>query len=643
MPQLRSKSKSRFTYKNLLDLNDPARAYLSPLAVICHIDLNAFFAQCEQQRLGLSDDAPVVCVQWNTLIAVSYAAREYGITRMDRLEQAKLKCPDVIAAHTAVFKKGEPFWKYRDYLPSPINHKVSLDPYRREGKKVLNVFRDECDLVEKASVDESFMDLGRLVFKKVMELFPDLLDAMESTTDYMRPLKELPEGLDYNGYVIGKRDEAENGSAICDETQNFLVEDWDDLVMMVGSMICYDLRKKVEQRLGYKTSGGVGRVKTLAKLASGFKKPDQQTIVRNDAIPNFLRFFKLSDFWSFGGKLGGYVVEKLGDDMSIAAIRDNYDTPAKLSKLLDNNLELARRLYQIVRGELAAEIEEKNIVKTMASNKNFRGKSVCNAQDFLPWIDVFIGELVMRNEELDEEYNTSLRPTKLTIAASNAKFVRHSKQCTINQPPKDYHVLKELYRNLTNVLLKDLEKMFGSDTQMYPLINASVSVSTFIDISSVNTLDSLMSTVHKRKLNPSDVVKEETMIPIQKRRKNNIIDTFFMERKAPTSDSSLLSEQPLSSDTPSQKLEEPPNSEKLQEHLQLCPDCGNVIDPDDREIHKDYHLAISLDMKLNKEFNNDSYGYRLLSDPSRKQYMSKGKGKAKKTSEKSQTKLPFSR
>lgn len=111
-------------------MNDRKKAYESPLAVICHIDLNAFFAQCEQLRLGLSEKDPVVCVQWNTLIAVSYAARDYGITRMDRLEQAKIKCPNLIAAHTAVFKKGEPLWKYVDYLPSPVNHKVSLDPYR---------------------------------------------------------------------------------------------------------------------------------------------------------------------------------------------------------------------------------------------------------------------------------------------------------------------------------------------------------------------------------------------------------------------------------------------------------------------------------------------------------------------------------
>ena len=105
MVTVRFRDHSKFTYKDLIDLNDRDKSYASPLSVICHIDLNAFFAQCEQLRLGLAESDPVVCVQWNALIAVSYAARDYGITRMDRLEQAKLKCPHLIPAHTAVSKR----------------------------------------------------------------------------------------------------------------------------------------------------------------------------------------------------------------------------------------------------------------------------------------------------------------------------------------------------------------------------------------------------------------------------------------------------------------------------------------------------------------------------------------------------------
>lgn len=630
MVTVRFRDHSKFTYKDLLDLNDRDKSYASPLSLICHIDLNAFFAQCEQLRLGLAESDPVVCVQWNALIAVSYAARDYGITRMDRLEQAKLKCPHLIPAHTAVFKKGEPLWKYVDYVPSPINHKVSLDPYRREGKKVLNIFRENCDLVEKASVDESFMDLGRLIFAKIIELFPSLLDGMKDITDELPKLDSIPDSINYKGFIINKSDDLEPEPAIIDDSEeksniNFLVEDWDDLVTLIGSMICFDLRKKVEKILGYKTSGGIGRVKTIAKLASGFKKPDQQTIIRNDAIPNFLKHFKLSDFWSFGGKTGNYISEQLGE-MSISSISKNYKTPVELAKLLDNNIELANKIFKIVRGELYDPITEKEQIKTMGANKNFRGKSVCNTNDLLPWINVFIGELILRIQDIDEENNTTLRPVKLTLGATSATGVRHSKQCTISQPPKDYNQLRELFHTLSRDLLRNLEKLWGNSS-MYPIINASLTSSTFVDLTSFNTLDDLMSTVQKRKLDPADVERNVPSslppLPIPKKKKYTI-DTLLTEKKPSSDQSSTLNNS--DENLPSEETSSDITNTK-------CPDCDEFIPSEDFQTHKDFHLAMALETKLNKEFE-ESYGEKLLK---------KGRSSAKtsKKFSKNQTKLPF--
>lgn len=605
MVVFRPKEKSKFTYKNLLDLNDPKRAYNSPLAVICHIDMNAFFAQCEQHRLGLSDADPVVCVQWSSIIAVSYAARDYGITRMDKLEQAKLKCLNLIAAHTAVFKKGDPVWKYVDYVPSPVDHKVSLDPYRREGKKILNIFRSECDLVEKASVDESFMDLGRLVFKRVLEMFPNILDGMESKEDKLPQLSDIASELEFRGFVIAKSNEEGNGSGIAEPNSEYVVEDWDDLLMLLGSQICYDMRQKVQKELGYKTSGGVGRVKTIAKLASGFKKPDQQTIVRNDAIPMFLKFFKVTDFWSLGGKIGEYIKERLEDD-NIGTIRETYDSPAKLIKLLGNDVDLGSRLYKIVRGELYAKIESKETIKSMMSNKNFRGKSVRNVRDLMPWLDVFIGELILRNQELDDENCACLRPTKITLSASGSTYIRHSKQCTINQPPKDFEKLKQLYKTLVDSLVKQLEGMWkdqNANQPLYPIMNACLAVSSFVDISSTNTLDDLMSTVQKRKAVASsgEVCDEDdddnddaAEVNIGKRKRPDILEMFRTEKKmnaVPSSDG----------DT------------------RMCKECESEVDIDDWQTHVDFHVAVKLDSKLNNGSGADNKSFKKSRKGSSKQ------------------------
>jgi nucleotidyltransferase/DNA polymerase involved in DNA repair len=35
----------------------------------------------EQVRLGLADDLPLICAQWQSIIAVNYPARKFGIKR----------------------------------------------------------------------------------------------------------------------------------------------------------------------------------------------------------------------------------------------------------------------------------------------------------------------------------------------------------------------------------------------------------------------------------------------------------------------------------------------------------------------------------------------------------------------------------
>ena len=82
------------------------KGILTALSHHCPHRFKCIFAQVEQIRLNLTDQDPVVCAQWNSVIAVSYASRKFGITRMDTIASCKSKCPNVIIAHAAVYKKG---------------------------------------------------------------------------------------------------------------------------------------------------------------------------------------------------------------------------------------------------------------------------------------------------------------------------------------------------------------------------------------------------------------------------------------------------------------------------------------------------------------------------------------------------------
>lgn len=57
--------KSRFTYKDLRQLG--LSSTTCPLRVIAHVDLDAFYAQCEMVRLGVAEDQPLAVQQWFVL------------------------------------------------------------------------------------------------------------------------------------------------------------------------------------------------------------------------------------------------------------------------------------------------------------------------------------------------------------------------------------------------------------------------------------------------------------------------------------------------------------------------------------------------------------------------------------------------
>lgn len=92
------------TYRHLHSHNLGVK---DPLRVIALCDSDAFYAACERVRLGLDPSVPLVVQQWESLIAVSYPARKFGISRMDKIKDAKKKCPNLVAVHVATYKEGE--------------------------------------------------------------------------------------------------------------------------------------------------------------------------------------------------------------------------------------------------------------------------------------------------------------------------------------------------------------------------------------------------------------------------------------------------------------------------------------------------------------------------------------------------------
>lgn len=593
-PPLVLNAESAFVGRDLAALNDPLASFALPLACIGLIDLNAFFAQCEQIRLGKTIDDPVVCCQWLSLIAVLYAARKYGIGRMDSLQSAREKCPGLIVGHAAVFRKGEAHWQYLDKLPDQLLHKVSLDPYRRELRKIIKVLKRECDLVEKASVDECYLDFGRAVYARMVEAFPFLESV--GPDEPLPPVPLLP--LDF--YWVGgvqteeetakAQDELEqsetNGEELVPEEKLGLndvekpkqpensppVQDWDDVCILVASQLLYKARCAIYSELKYTTSGGVGNSKTVAKLAGGFIKPDFQTVVPPRLAKAFFSHFHLSDFTMMGGKTGELVLQKLlvpPDCNSIEYIRENWPLD-RIEAQFPSEPQLARKVYELVRGIHHQELKLRTDVKSMMSRKNFTAKNPVNTlSDAFDWIKVFVGDLYGRLVELDDE-NMNLsasqsqaqgfiyRPRTASIQVTTTSYSRYSKQTSIvvlrdldkfrhNLEATGFRLFCELMDGTkasemnSGLRFKDLKLLDLDKTVPIPsLANLSLVVANFVKTSDANLIDSYGksgSTENdmKRLFDEINVPKENPPPPpskVKATRSNSYIKKLFTDFEA---------------------------------------------------------------------------------------------------------------
>lgn len=321
-------------------------------------------------RLNIPEDQPLCVQQWSGLIAVNYPARKYDITRHMDVHEARKKCPNLQTVHVATFKEGETepgYWGEVD----PKTHKVSLDPYRRESAKILAVFKSLVPEgeVEKASIDEAFIDLTALTIQEILKIYPELANVPdESPLGLDTPLPEPPrinwrragnvipldgqkaedlgdvntanptEGFISKGVSNGTREEGppqvsetefNHESNQIDQAKGFkeptgsqtielpggIIEElngWEDVALCIGAELMDKIRDEVRLQLGYTTSAGIAHNKTLSKLCSAWKKPNAQTVLRQAAVPAFLSPLPFNKIRNLGGKLGAAIESVYG-------------------------------------------------------------------------------------------------------------------------------------------------------------------------------------------------------------------------------------------------------------------------------------------------------------------------------------------
>jgi DNA polymerase eta len=396
------------------------------------------------------------------LIAINYAARKFGLSRhIDRAEARKL-CPELIMQHVATWKEGDEKWAYHEDAAAHIaTHKVSLDPYRQESRLILACIKEalpsNLQRVEKAGIDEVFLDLSAQVHSVLLERYPEL----SLPAPYDDPSENLPlppiTALDWKADALVDLDTGETED---DDP------DWDDVAILIGSEIVRHVRAAVREKLKYTCSGGVAHNKMLSKLGSAHRKPNQQTVIRNRAIQQFLSDFKFTKIRNLGGKLGEQVVSSFNTD----TVKDLLPVSVEQlkQKLGDDS---GSWVYQTIRGIDLSEVNSRTQIKSMLSAKSFR-PSINSFEQAVRWLRIFVADIFSRLVE-EGVLENKRRPKVINLHHRQGGQTK-SRQSPIPQGKIiDEPGLFDLAKNLLSQIILE--------GKVWPCANLSLSVTGFED------------------------------------------------------------------------------------------------------------------------------------------------------------------
>ncbi|MCB9359348.1 DNA polymerase IV [Candidatus Woesearchaeota archaeon] len=172
--------------------------------VIAHVDMDCFFAACEEKMDPSLKGKPVAIgalpsYKRGVLSTANYEARKYGLRSAMPISQAVKLCPDAV------------------YLP------VNFALYRNESAKVMHILKQFATAFEQMSIDEAYMDITAFVRR-----FPNLEEAGRYMQDSVKEATGLncSIGISNSRYVskIASDFKKPFGITVVEDAKNFLAE-----------------------------------------------------------------------------------------------------------------------------------------------------------------------------------------------------------------------------------------------------------------------------------------------------------------------------------------------------------------------------------------------------------------------------------
>ncbi|KAM7408621.1 hypothetical protein PAMA_002370 [Pampus argenteus] len=364
--------------------------------VVALVDMDCFYVQVEQRLNPALRNTPCVVAQYKTwkgggIIAVSYEARAHGVTRNMWVDDAKKLCQDLQVARVR-----------------ESHGKADLTHYREASVEVIEVM-SRFAVIERASIDEAYMDLTAAVQQRLKNMTDKRIEPHLLRTTYVQgyPQGFLEQDVSAEDIVLDKEEQRSRGlqqwleSVPLSGEQNSA-----ELQLTVGAIIVEEMRAAVEEHTGFRCSAGISHNKVLAKLACGLNKPNRQTVLPLDSVTELFNTLPISKIRNLGGKMGASITETLGIENMGELTRFSQ---AQLGQHFGD--KTGQWLYDLCRGIEFEAVKPRQLPKSIGCSKNFPGKtSLATKEQVQYWLHQLALEL---EERLTKDREVNGRVAKL--------------------------------------------------------------------------------------------------------------------------------------------------------------------------------------------------------------------------------------
>lgn len=417
--------------------------------IITLVDMDCFFCQVEARLNPSLKGKPLAVVQYNRwkggmIIAVNYEARNFGVTRSMRGDEARRKCPNIVLLH----------------VPE-VRGKADLSKYCDAGREVADVFCQFSHCVQRASVDEAYIDLTEGVEQRITGLHR--VQSSQLATTFVVGFTDV-DSNDEEKRQQGLTSWLESASELQDPVQ---------LRLAVAGVIVEEMRAAVFQQTGFHCSAGISHNKILGKLACGLHKPNRQTILPQTGVLELFETLPIRKVRSLGGKFGCVVMEQLGCRVMADLLQF---TESQLQQQFDE--KTGTWLYNIARGIDHDPVTRRLVSESIGCCKKFPGKQALGTKtDVQFWLSQLSAEVA---ERLTKDLKENKRRGKLLTASYHQDINSCSTSSSRSGPLTSYDPQRIMADAFELIKKSNTSSAGGSDSWYPPLKYLGLSVGKFV-------------------------------------------------------------------------------------------------------------------------------------------------------------------